>query len=130
MREDQEEARQSVYLTADGLSAEDCRKRAAVAFEWANECRAKYPGLLNTPRRERAIAAAAAWVSILRFIDYHNMQAFTMDEYLTLSGPPRKRSWLPSFLDFPVIISGIRDALGTSPRPWYEGPLPGRDGAP
>ena len=117
MREDQEEARQSVYLTADGLSAEDCRKRAAVAFEWANECRAKYPGLLNTPRRERAI-------------DYHNMQAFTMDEYLTLSGPPRKRSWLPSFLDFPVIISGIRDALGTSPRPWYEGPLPGRDGAP
>jgi hypothetical protein len=119
---DLREAAAEVRAIADGLSREAIDQRARQAFDWANECRARYQSILDVSKRSVAVRKAFAWAEILDWLDETGETAFSDAEFGERQGPSRGQAaagWLKLFW-FPGWVRAWRVIFGTEPIVFYE----------
>jgi hypothetical protein len=110
---------------ADGRTRADVTARATQAFDWANECRARYTSILDLTKRAGAVSQAAAWASILEHMDAEGADVFSRDEYNAVKTPLRDRLLAP--LHAPGnFVRSWKFLMSSRPVAWYEPPREAR----
>lgn len=115
-----------VLAIADDLGATEIRQRAAQAFSWANECRARYTSVLDTDKRGRAIAQAESWARVLCYLDRSGRDVFRLGEYREYEEGPGARGhwwkWVPWAFNLPAWVRSWKEVFGTAPIEFYKPP--------
>jgi hypothetical protein len=119
-----------VFSIAEDRSREDCFRRARQAFDFANERRARFTSILDTPKRLDAVTQAVYWAEIAWFLDVTAAEAFTMAGYEEETAPCGclwHRASAPlrhalGFLNLRGWYASLSAAFGTKPIEFYELP--------
>jgi len=123
-------AQDEALAVADGLPRPEIERRARLAFQSANDIRARYRGLPDAGKRAAAVSRARTWAEILHHMDDTEETEFCgcLDD----DNPPlvvqvvwavwEFLAMLTSWLNVVAVLRAFRDVVGSEPITFYEWP--------